>query len=96
MERSFKEFGYVATAKTHENKLSVEFSVHPDSVHQDAVFVGFVKWDGCSNWHLDGKSYQLHFCSQTDAKNFGVLLSKLYDWAAEILPEYKDNLGNEK
>lgn len=96
MGRYFDSFGYVVTAKVSDNKLSVEFSVHPDNVHQEAKFIGHVKWDGCSNWHLHGKNYQLHFCSQKDAVEFGVLLSKLYDWAAELLPRYKENLETNK
>jgi len=96
MERRFDNFGYVVTAKVSDNNTSVEFSVHPDNVHQEARFVGYIKWDGCSNWHLHGRNYQLHFCSQKDSMDFGVLLSKLYDWAAELMPNHKENLGNKK
>jgi hypothetical protein len=94
LERRFEEFRYVVKAKFAENKSSVEFSVHPDNVHQEARFVGYIKGDGCSNWHLHGRNCQLHFCNQKEANQFGQLLSKLYDWASELMPQHKEKLGS--
>lgn len=55
----------------------------------DILFHGGIKWDGCSNWDFstdDGTTHPLHFCGKGDAKNFGQLLDKLYEVAAELMP----------
>lgn len=95
MREFFKESErpYVAIAdfKGH----FVEFTVYEGNNYDaslDPLFAGSVKWDGCSNWEIG----ELHFCTQKQAKEFGILLGMLYDWAAELMPENKDNLGENK
>lgn len=53
---------------------------------------GFIKWDGCSNMKFDAqeKAYLL-FCGRKGAKDIGKLMEKLYDLAAEMMPEYEYN-----
>lgn len=59
-----------------------------------AVYLsGSIKWDGCSNLNFDEQDrVMLHFCSKTSATNIGVLLGRLYELAAELMPEQVDNL----
>jgi len=48
---------------------------------------GNIKWDGCSNLHIDAQDESmLHFCNPRDAADVGKLLAALYDIAREILP----------
>lgn len=63
----------------------------PDSVEtleEAKVFLsGSVKWDECSNFNLGNDGYY-HFCSKQEAVNVGVLLGRLYDWAARLIPNW--------
>jgi len=86
MEREFEDLGYYVTASVHDTKLSVEFIV-AGGMYEEIEFHGFIKWDGCSNWHVEGNHYQFHFCEPQDARNFAELICRLYDWAAELMPD---------
>ncbi len=44
---------------------------------------GWVKWDGCSNWEVDG---YFHSCSRAELEQLGQVLARCWDWAAELLP----------
>ncbi len=58
---------------------------------------GFVKWDGCSNWTFAGELCPpLHFCDKQEAVNIGELLARLYDWAAELIPNWDGPKPGEK
>lgn len=84
---------YQVIAENHEH--FVEFLIFDEiddkwmNDYAEPIISGSIKWDGCSNWDF---SKQYHFCSKTDAKNFGDLLPKLYEWASELMPENKENL----
>lgn len=43
---------------------------------------GWVKWDGCSNWEVDG---YFHGCSRAELEQLGQTLVLCWDWAAELL-----------
>ena len=79
--------GYTVIAKIKE--LHVDFLIHEDDEisSNEPKFIGYVKWDGCSNWHFSGDNYQLHFCSQEEAINFGKLIGEIYEWASKLLPD---------
>ena len=48
---------------------------------------GYVKWDGCSNWHFDIQDdCMIHFCSSEQAEDIGVLFRELYLLAAKFIP----------
>ena len=48
---------------------------------------GEIKWDGCSNFHIDAQDdCALHFHSRSDAVAVGALLGALYDLAREMMP----------
>jgi hypothetical protein len=55
---------------------------------------GSIKWDGCSNLYFDeqdsieGTKCSLHFCGKQEAMNVGVLMGRLYDLAAKIIPAW--------
>lgn len=59
-----------------------------DDVPDEECLTGTIKWDGCSNFQ---HGICLHFCGRAMAKEFGELLQKLYDVAAELLPEHAEN-----
>lgn len=42
---------------------------------------GHIKWDGCSNWSVDG----WHFCSKREAMKVGQLFEHLYNIAADVI-----------
>lgn len=55
--------------------------------------VGYIKWDGCSNWDFlleENVTHPLHFCSQIQTTQFGNLLYEMYNWAAELMPWNKE------
>jgi len=86
--------GYIVYAKLHEDEISVSFDVFEEiRWEEEPFFAGYIKWDGCSNWDFLDKGFPLHFCEQLDARNFGVFLSELYDWAQELMPKH-DILNN--
>lgn len=66
-------------------ETTVEFEIL-DSCSSDCG-TGSVKWDGCSNWNLN-----IHFCGKDETIMFGKLMSELYVWASELLPEYAENI----
>ena len=77
--------------------VHVDFRIYEGTDHDrsqlpEPQILAIVKWDGCSNWHFDGGNYQLHFCGLMEAENFGILLTSLYEWAAELLPQHKDEI----
>jgi len=51
----------------------------------DALVLGEVKWDGCTNHSPVGGDTR-HACYREDLVNFGVLMGRIYDQAAAILP----------
>jgi hypothetical protein len=63
---------YSHTVELHENKLSCSFEVLEEDTHSGAPEVissGFVKWDGCVNWHA-GCRVMVHFCQPSDLQEF--------------------------
>ena len=53
---------------------------------------GTVKWDGCSNFEFSAqKNAMLHCCSKDDVVAIGTLLGRIYDCAARLIPEHKEN-----
>lgn len=64
---------------------------NPDEPFKEAdVYChGFVKWDGCSNWHWDEQDdCMLHGCSKQDLLNLGIVLARCWDWTTELLKTF--------
>lgn len=61
---------------------------------EDELFMdGSIKWDGCSNWKFEHpNSYPLHFCGKGRALDFAKMIEQLYQWAAELLPEHRNDM----
>jgi putative heme iron utilization protein len=61
-----------------------------DNLEDAELFLsGHVKWDACSNWNFDAQeSCMIHFCEKQQAENIGVVLGRLYDIAAELIPNW--------
>lgn len=48
---------------------------------------GYIKWDGCSNWHFDIQNgCMIHFCSVEEGEAIGTLFKALYAIAARVIP----------
>lgn len=55
---------------------------------------GFVKWDGCSNWHFDAQdSLMLHGCSREDLTRLGEIMARCRDWTRELCTKFADEQG---
>jgi hypothetical protein len=80
---------YKVLGELHEN--IVDFTVYEEG-ELEPLLKGTVKWDGCSDWHFGRFYYPLYFYNKNQAKEFGLLLAGLYDWAAELMPQNKENL----
>ena len=47
---------------------------------------GWVKWDGCSNWHFDEQDrLYLHGCDRHDTTRWGEAMGRCWDWAQDLL-----------
>lgn len=63
-----------------------------DSYYEAAFYLrGSIKSDGCSNMSFTDE-VMLHFCGRKDLNNLNQLLLRLYDMAAEIMPDSKEDL----
>lgn len=71
------------------NQADSGITENPDRA--EVLFSGSVRFDGCSNSHLDGEC--LHFCSKSEAVRFGELLGRVYDIVREMLPRYAADLS---
>lgn len=63
-----------------------------DDLEKASVFIhGYVKWDGCSNWHFDiCDKVMLHGCEKEDLTRIGTVLGICWDWTREICPHWLD------
>lgn len=51
---------------------------------------GWVKWDGCSDFHFDEQErHYLHGCSRQDILRIGEIMATCWDWASELLPSFE-------
>lgn len=50
---------------------------------------GYVKWDGCSNWHFDQQDdVMLHFCERDQLLNLGVVLQRCWDMTEGLIDSW--------
>lgn len=68
------------------NKILYEPNFCESTDLADVFLHGSVKWDGCSNWHFDEQDrVMIHGCSRDDLEGIGLLLTKCFDIAHEIM-----------
>lgn len=91
-----KEFGFF-TVEAIKKEYHVDYKIYegighldeldkvPDYDGEEPIMVGYIKWDGCSNWKFQEVSYPLHFCSYAEVKDFANLFPKLQEWTAELM-----------
>lgn len=60
------------------------------SVEEADIYLhGYVRWDGCSNWHFDEQdNADLHGCSRQDLMRIGEILTQCWDWTAKLCPNW--------
>jgi hypothetical protein len=49
---------------------------------------GTVKWDGCSDWHIDEVGGSIHYCTRGGLSDLGNVLTSCWDWAAELIESW--------
>ena len=82
---------YTIIADSHGH--SVDFNVYEGQGESlDTFITGWVKSDGCSNWKFTSPNYHIHFCSIDEARDFGTLFTRMYTWAAELMPEREEEI----
>ena len=97
-EKVFEDLGFIVVAKHNQqtgagDDLPVDFVVY-EVVTWGSAFTrpwlhGSIKWDGCSNWHFDAQDdLMIHFCGPSDTAKLSKLFERLYQMAAEIMPEH--------
>jgi hypothetical protein len=89
----FKIYTGIGYIEQYEEDLKMGFDDTGPQYDEDPLMVGYIKWDGCSNWDFplpQGVTHPLHFCSHLEIKAFGNMLASLYEWAAELMPNHKD------
>lgn len=67
---------------------------HPDPVElleeSEPYLNGSVKWDGCSNWHIDEQDrIMIHGCCRSDLLKIGEVMARCFDWTKELLPSFE-------
>lgn len=50
----------------------------------DQIAKGYVKWDGCSEWDVEG----WHACSKKQLKDMSEIFSRCWDMASELCPNW--------
>lgn len=72
-------------------------SPDPVAAMEDAeVYLhGSVKRDGCSNWMFDEehRGTMLHACTRRGLLRFSEVMTRCWDWAKELLPNFEGNVG---
>jgi hypothetical protein len=84
------DFAVYAIAGTEVDGTPVYGPSFEKSLDGAEVYLhGFVKWDGCSNWHFDAQDEcMLHGCGRRDLTNIGGIMAACWDWTAELLPTF--------
>lgn len=63
----------------------------------EVVVTGYIRWDGCSNFYFGEEGgLMLHFCGVKQAIQVGTLLERLYEMAAELIPEHEPDILRRK
>jgi hypothetical protein len=75
----YEVYGYDATGAAIFDSRGQE-----DAAKVEPFMHGFIKWDECSNWSPDN----WHFCTKKQAMKVGLLFEKLYDIAADMIPNW--------
>jgi len=58
----------------------------------DVYFHGYVKWDGCSNWHIDAQDgCMIHFCGMHNVDQLRDAFKACYKMTEELLPTWDFN-----
>lgn len=87
-----EEMNFVVVPEVSE--YCVDFTIYasctPDPT--DEIFAhGFVRADGCSNWHFDAQDQlMIHFCNREELEDIGKLLTFCFDYAADHLETWED------
>lgn len=58
--------------------------------HDDLIVEGSIKWDGCSNWDYTVDGVMLHFCSESEMKQFHKTMELCYVHARDYFGETFD------
>jgi hypothetical protein len=78
----------------YQTKDSPTFDVTEDREQAIVYLSGYTMWDGIVHVHFDAQEDlgMLSFSNRQDAARLAVLLDRLYDLAAEIMPEHATNM----
>lgn len=70
-----------------DHAVSIDFKVStPNGDRMEVMLEGFIKWDGCSNWHEPDGNY-FHLCGMTHVENLYSALAMCYSIAGKYMPE---------
>lgn len=77
--------------KMHENKLSIEYDVYvEDNEDLDHFLNGFVKWDGCSNWHFPCfEQCMFHACTREQMSVLSSIPQACWDHAKRTIEGFE-------
>ncbi|SRR5260221_9260381 len=84
-EQLFAEPGPMLYRDEHD-----DFTEDPEQA--ELYLDGAIRFDGCSNVDFKTDSSLKHFCDRGEAARIGALLARLYDLAAEMMPEHAESL----
>lgn len=76
------EYDFYSKQNKHVMSFDIKEVFNGDEI--ESVFMGSIKWDGCSNWHTN-KNCTIHFCGLEGVKRFHETLNECYRIAKEHL-----------
>lgn len=76
----------------YHKKGSDSFPDPVETIEEADIYMhGDIKWDGCSNWHIDEQDRgMLHGCARNDFKRIGDIIAKCWDLTATLCENWYD------
>lgn len=90
IKKRIKLGGQEFTVYAKVREYNVDYDIFEDDlgygdVGQKPLISGFVKWDGCSNWHFPSvNDCMFHGCSRSDLTRFGELMAVCWDMTPKL------------
>lgn len=95
-QRDWPDLQFSATfQKSTSDDYHAYFRLHEMSAgrggleaEEDHFVEAQVKWDGCSNWWFVRPNEGLHFCDKSEFVTLSEAMSRCWDWASELIPNW--------
>ena len=77
--------GQEFTIYAEPGEYKVEYEVFEEDDTDGPLIMGYVKWDGCSNWEFPSVELGMfHGCHRSNLTDFGELMAKCWDMTVDL------------